>query len=144
MLAARSCNALVSDKLCVSLIQSCQVSQTWRRRIQKGVRVFTLGSGCGALSFGAPSDTMLLRSSTQLGCLFRSSLARELGRGSVPCPGLGTGLGIWHFCSACVDRIGSVAHTAIEPTMLSPSRIDLAGLKSATRLVWHASVGFAR
>ena len=68
------------------------------------MRVLTLGSGCGALIFGAPSGTTLLRSSTQLGCFSKSSLAREPGRGSVPCPGLGTGLSIWHFCSTCVYR----------------------------------------
>ncbi len=67
----------------------------------KGVEVLTLESGRGVLSFGAPSRTMLLRSSTRLGCCSKRSLGRLLGRGSAPSPSLGTGLGIWHFCSAC-------------------------------------------
>ncbi len=68
------------------------------------MQVLTLEFGWGVLSFGAPSGTMLLRSSTRLGCCSRRSLGRLLGRGSVPFSSLGTGLGIWHFCSACDEE----------------------------------------
>ena len=47
--------------------------------------MLTLGSGVGVLSFGAPSGTRLLRSSTLLGRRSEKLLSRLLGRGSAPC-----------------------------------------------------------
>ena len=56
--------------------------------------MLTLGSGEGVLSFGAPSGTRLLRSSTLPGWRSREPFSRLLGRGSAPCWGFGAGRGI--------------------------------------------------
>ena len=54
------------------------------QRVRYCLGVLTFGSGWGVASFGAPSGTMLFRSSTLLGCCSMEPLLMLLGKGSAP------------------------------------------------------------